>query len=192
MNRPALPRITLWSILILLTLVGMVGCETTIWEPGEHRVAMKKETFSVEVPAKWMRYTPIRDEILLTTDGTSLQRIQVNRYALDKAMGHSKAVLTSDMLPLDLAAAYVENLKAQPRLDQLTIGEMSPAVIDGHQGFRLEASYRLEGVVGTRSVIYGFVHEEGFYRLLYVAAERHYFEKDLATFEQVVASFKRK
>jgi hypothetical protein len=37
---------------------------------------------------------------------------------------------------------------------------------------------------------YGFIKADSFYNLRYCAAARHYFEKDIAAFDQIINSFK--
>jgi hypothetical protein len=41
-----------------------------------------------------------------------------------------------------------------------------------------------------KTLYYGFISGDSLYNLRYNAAIRHYFEKDITTFEQILSSFK--
>ena len=51
-------------------------------------------------------------------------------------------------------------------------------------------SARLKSGLRLKTVHYGLLDGKWVYRLIYQAPARYYFEKDLATFEQVRESFK--
>ena len=54
------------------------------------------------------------------------------------------------------------------------------------------AGYRWKTKEGLRlnAVHYGFLHGNALYRLIYQAAARYYFDRDLATFERVRESLR--
>ena len=68
--------------------------------------------------------------------------------------------------------------------------ENTPATLDGLQGFKITYSYKSRDGVKHKAVIYGFLYSEWLYEIRYHATERYYFDKDLMTFEQFVASFR--
>ncbi len=67
--------------------------------------------------------------------------------------------------------------------------ENAPAGIDGHAGFKILFTYKDKKGSQFKTLYYGFVSADSFFNLRYCAAARHYFEKDLATFEQIISSF---
>ena len=79
---------------------------------------------------------------------------------------------------------------------KLTVGRIGisieniPVKINGIPGFRATFCYKNKDGLKIKSTYYGFTSGEWFYSLRYAAALRHYFEKDIETFEKVIKSFK--
>ena len=57
------------------------------------------------------------------------------------------------------------------------------------KAFRILASFKDQDGLRYRKVVYGVLAPPWFYRLVYTAPERHYFDADLLAFEASVASF---
>jgi hypothetical protein len=68
--------------------------------------------------------------------------------------------------------------------------ENIPTTVGGKPGFRLLYSWKTKDRLRLKRVQYGFVDGKLVYRLIYQAAARHYFDRDLATFERVRESFR--
>ena len=68
--------------------------------------------------------------------------------------------------------------------------ENAPATVAGRPGFRLVYTWKTKEGLRLKRVHYGFMDGKWVYRLVYQAAARYYYEKDLATFERVRESFK--
>ena len=68
--------------------------------------------------------------------------------------------------------------------------ENAPAVIDGHAGFKILFTYQDKKGSEFKTLYYGFINGDSFFNLRYNAATRHYFEKDIADFKQILNSFK--
>ena len=62
-------------------------------------------------------------------------------------------------------------------------------VLDGRRGFRLVHTWTTKGGYRLKRIHYGFMEGKWVYRIIYQAAARHYFDRDLATFEKLRESF---
>jgi hypothetical protein len=71
-----------------------------------------------------------------------------------------------------------------------TLLENAPAEVAGHPGLKLVFGYKDPDGLKTKVVLYGVLVEDTLYELSFRAPERHYFARDLGTFEQVRASLK--
>ena len=112
------------------------------------------------------------------------------------------------MVSTEVADVILDSRANNPRVTDLQIREVAPLQFAGNQGFRAVFDFRLNtpddrsmvnGVMSGvdtsgrktpyRSVYYGFMRGKWFYGISYTAARRHYFEKDVETFESVLQSF---
>jgi hypothetical protein len=112
--------------------------------------------------------------------------------------------LARDMSPAAAAAAIASSLAHDPAVAELEIGEVATREIAGRAAFALELAFRLvprgpndlewpfyaaseydvqDRRTPYRSVYCGFVVGDWLYGFTYTAARRHYFDRDLATFE---------
>lgn len=121
---------------------------------------------------------------------------------------HSMATpFAADVTPLAAGAALVESLRHEASLTELEAGPVEAATVAGHASFRFETRFRLDvggarphetpliawdayDILGRkpryRSIAYGFVARGCVFVLRYTATARVHFERDLATFEDVV------
>jgi hypothetical protein len=79
---------------------------------------------------------------------------------------------------------------SNPEATDVRVIENSPMVIGGIPGFRAVYTYKNKDGLKCKSVSCGMLAGEWFYGMIYNAAERYYFDKDVETFEKVVQSFK--
>jgi len=61
---------------------------------------------------------------------------------------------------------------------------------DGRQGFRLVYTWATKDGRRLKRIHYGFMEGKWVYRIIYQAAARHYFDRDLTTFEKLRESFR--
>ena len=94
------------------------------------------------------------------------------------------------MLPQEVAGIILDELASDRYLANFSIIENSPAVIDGHDAFKILFSYTDKKGTEFKTLYYGFISGESFYNLRYCAETQHYFEKDLPTFKRIIVSFK--
>ena len=94
------------------------------------------------------------------------------------------------MLPQEAAGIIIDELASDRYLMNFRLIENAPATVDGQAGFKLLFTYKDKKGSQFKTLYYGFISGDFFYNLRYCAAMRHYFEKDIATFEQIISSFK--
>ena len=94
------------------------------------------------------------------------------------------------MTPQELAELVIDDIRASEALTEARVLENAPAPVGGRKGFRVLATFRDARGLARKIAIYGLLDEKRFYRLFYVAPERHYFARDLPVFEELVRSFR--
>ena len=94
------------------------------------------------------------------------------------------------MLPQEAAGIIIDELASDRYLMNFSVIENAPATVDGHAGFKILFTYKDKKGSQFKTQYYGFISAESFYNLRYCAAARHYFDKDIAAFEQIISSFK--
>lgn len=154
------------------------------------KLAFSQQGFEVDLPQGWYQAREVGDALVTTRDGVLLQLIRVERVAVGDEPAHIKKKFTARMPAQDAANLEVENLRSSPDLFNFELLENETATIVGKPGFRLLYSFRTKDGLRLKRVHYGFVDGKWAYRLTYQAAARHYFDRDLATFERVRESFR--
>lgn len=179
---------------LALALSACATAKPPPWVPAEASFTAADAGFEVSVPAGWMRRNPGKPgSLLITRDGTPLQRIIVDATEFGKplGLGESKRVVTAGMSPQELAEVAIDDLTSGTARD-VRILENAPATVGGRPGFRIVAAVPAGGGPARKAALYGVSSEARFYLLLYVAPERHYFARDLPTFEELARSFRLK
>lgn len=176
---------------LFLVAVGLAlgGCVSLPWHPTGGPYASEAENFSVELPKGWMRLNT-EEDLLITRDGLLLQYILIERVRVDEPLKNTKKTLARGMLPQAVAEVILDNIGSSQSVLDLQVKENRPVQVGGRRGFRLVYTHKNKDGLRFRSVLHGLLAGNAFYGVRYTAAERHYFAKDLRTFEQVLASFK--
>lgn len=169
---------------VVVLLVFMTGC--AFWQ--QTGGPFNGEGYALDLPKGWMTARTTKN-LYMTRDGVSLQQIQALARDITKQEKDAKKILTKGMLPQEAAERVLDIVRSDKSLGQFTVVENAPAQIGGKEGFRLVYTYRNDKV-RYRSVYYGLLQGEKFYRISYSAPVRYYFDKDVATFEEIVKSFK--
>jgi len=174
-------------------LVSLLYCLIFIFScvSGAQERSLKKlpdADFSVKIPHGWWKpgYT---DKYLITKDGPYLQYVLIQQRPLNKAFRYTKKTIRIEMLPQEAADIIIDELASDRYLLNFRVIENAPASVDGHAGFKILFSYKDKKGSQFKTLYYGFISGDSFYNLRYCAAMRHYFEKDIATFEQIHSSF---
>ncbi len=127
---------------------------------------------------------------LITKDGAFLQYVLIQQRPIDLPYSHTKKKLNKGMLPQEAAGIIIDEIASDRRIFNFNVIENAPAIIDGHEGFKILFTYKDKNGSTFKTLYYGFISGDSFFNLRYNAAMRHYFEKDIADFEQILSSFK--
>ncbi len=150
--------------------------------------------FSVELPHKWRAFNiskyALTQDLLISKDGLYLQNILITRRNIEEPFENTKKKIEQGMLPEQVSDLVLADIGSDQRVLNLEIVENVPVKIAGIPGFKAVFTYKNSDGLKLKSVYCGFLHEERFYTIRYNAALRHYFEKDLESFEEILKSFK--
>jgi len=193
--------VTRRAVLVGLVL-GLAACvPTRYWQPAAGPIR-SSDGFSLVLPAGWMVLATgtvtTNGAVAASRDGPGLQCIAAGATNLAGATPPEVAALLAwQKLPL-----YTSGESA-PRKAALLVagtlgGEATPpevtasaaADLSGRPGFRTEVAWNDPTGLRVRAVVRGALVGPRLYWVLYVAPARHYFELDLATFEEVARSFR--
>jgi hypothetical protein len=172
---------------LLICLILVFGCASVAKNRSLEK--LPDSNFSVEIPDGWWKPEYI-DRYLITKDGPFLQYVLIQQRPTSKPFKHTQKKIKSGMLPQEAAGIIIDELASDRYLANFSVIENAPAVIDGHDGFKILFSYQDNKGAKFKTLYYGFISGDLFYNLRYCAALQHYFDKDIATFEQIILSFK--
>lgn len=174
-----------WWMAALVTLLSLMACAP--WKPAPQRLCMA--AWAVDIPEGWMRLrTP--DYEMLSKDGPYLQYILIQERSVDQGFRFTHRKMDPFMLPHEAAQVIVDNLSADPKIQNFRLHTNEPASIDRSLGFKLVYSYTDPQGVDTQAVYYGAIIDQRFFSLRYTAAKRHYFPRYLDEFEQIHRSLR--
>ena len=172
---------------ILISLFLITGCASVAQERSLKN--LPDDDFSVEIPEGWWKPKHI-EKYLITKDGLFLQYVLIQQRSIDRPYSHTKKKLNKRMLPQEAAGVIIDEIASDRRIYNFNVIENAPAIIDGHEGFKILFTYKDNRGSIFKTLYYGFISGDSFFNLRYNAAMRHYFEKDIADFEQILNSFK--
>jgi len=169
---------------IIVLLAFVTGC--AVWHQTDG--TFSGADYTLDLPKGWM-VTNDPKNLRITRDGTALQQILVFIGDIAEQDKNAKKKLKKGMLPQEVAESILDRMRSDKSLIQFTVVENEPALIGGEEGFRLVCTYT-KGKVRYRTIYYGMLRGEKFYRISYSAPIRYYFDKDVASFEEIVKSLK--
>ena len=172
---------------LMIVLLVISGCASVAQERSLHN--LPDNDFIVEIPQGWWKPKHI-NKYLITKDGAFLQYVLIQQRPIDLPYSHTKKKLNNAMLPQEVAGIIIDEIASDRRIFNFNVIENAPATIDGHEGFKILFSYEDKNGSAFKTLYYGFVSGDSFFNLRYNAAMRHYFEKDIADFEQILSSFR--
>ena len=94
------------------------------------------------------------------------------------------------MLPHEAGEVILDNIASDQTISDFNLLENTPLKISGVSGFRAVYTFKNKDGLKIKGICCGFITGKWFYGLIYSAAQRYYFDKDVETFEKVVGSFK--
>ena len=183
----------------------VAGCAPFVAVGG--KLTLDDLGFEVDLPEGWYRHQFAREEVavkegairvegpggktlVITRDGLALQTIRVERVSVDSELPYTKRKFTAGMPPHDVAELEVDNVRSNSQIFNFELLENTPATVAGRSGFRLVYAWRTKDGLAVKRIHYGFQDGKWVYRLIYQAAARYYFDRDLQTFERVRESFR--
>lgn len=176
-------------LVVIAMLMIVSGCAP--WQPVAGLYTADSDNFVVDLPKGWMRQNT-GEYLLITREGVLLQKIVISRLSLDKEeqFEHTKQRLSKGMLPQEQAEVIIDSIQSDPSALNFEVEENAPATAGGGAGFRLVYEFKTKDGLKYRGTYYGFIAGEWAYRILYVAPQRYYFDKDKGTFEGILKSFR--
>lgn len=175
------------NIFIVMVVVFLSGCVSWMKAEGLHQEPA--HNFSVELPKTWMKFVH-KDYLLLSRDGVLLQNILITRISIDKKLQFTKKQFKPEMLPQEAAEVFLDNFRSNQSKFNFKVVENIPCEVSGVPGFKVTCRYKNKDGLRIKKVCYGLLFNNYFYEIIYTAAERYYFDKNLQIFEQVVKNFK--
>jgi hypothetical protein len=176
------------KLLLLLMSLGLIfSCASAANKRSLND--LPKSDFSVEIPAGWWKPQYV-NKYLLTKDGPLLQYVFIQQRPIDRPFKNTQKKLRKRMLPLESARIIIDEIASDHKIMNFNVVENTPALIDGHAGFKILFTYKNKKGAEFKTLYYGFISGDSFFNLRYSAATRHYYDKDIADFEQIVFSFK--
>jgi hypothetical protein len=146
--------------------------------------------YTVTVPGDWLYHPNFGGEYTATKEGVFLQQLVVAKQPLKEPLPQSKRLVTPEMTTLELAEALLDDARANRALLGLEVLENSPTQLDGKPAVRLVLRYSTEDGLDLSRVSIARVHGDSLYVLRLTAPTRHYFERDLAVFDEAVRNFR--
>ena len=174
-------------LLLFISMSLIFGCAS-----AANKRSLKdlpKSDFSVEIPGGWWKPQYV-NKYLITKDGPFLQYVLIQQRPIDRIFKNTKKKMRPRMLPLESARIIIDEIASDRNIMNFKVIENAPAVIDGRAGFKILFTYKDKKGSEFKTLYYGFINGESFFNLRYNAATRHYFDKDIADFKQILASFK--
>ena len=172
---------------VIILLFLFAGCASVAQERSLKN--LPENDFAVKVPEGWWKPKHI-NKYLLTKDGALLQYVLIQQRPIDLPFSHTKKKLDKEMLPLEASGVIIDEIASDRRILNFNVIENIPAMIDGHDGFKILFTYKDKKGSTFKTLYYGFISGDFFFNLRYNAAMRHYFEKDIADFEKILSSFR--
>jgi hypothetical protein len=173
----------------LQPLVFIIFCACAPWSLVGGKFISSGDGYEVDLPDNWRKQN-FTANLTLTKDGLALQRVILGRFAIDKDAPHTKRKLSKGMTPQDVAELVIDDFRSNQQIGNFQIVENVPARLGGNPGFKLVYSYQTKQNLKKSGVYYGTLNKDWLYFLFYEAPARHYFNRDLQTFETIKESFK--
>lgn len=185
------------------------GCApTAYWTLTDDMNPVAKSTsFQMNVPKGWVRTTEpvtweqvevdsetrtfLLESMGVTKDGVGIHAISVTRRYPDTAFPTIKKKSSASMLPPEVADLYVSELRKRSGLERLTVLSNKPARVADKQGFELLMQFKNDDGLRIQILTYGFVDKTGFYTISYRAPYLYFYDRDVASFKDLVGSFRQ-
>lgn len=164
----------------------LCACAAASWKETSAERMDGPRGSSFMAPKGWM-FATTTDHTVLSLDGPELQAIHVT-FRDETPVSERKFDPAAP--PSELAELYIAELQSVTG-GQAEVLENVPATIAGKPGFRLRVRHNRHAEYAPVDLyqVYGVGHGEGLYVLTYGAFETYLFERDRASFEDMVRNF---
>ena len=172
--------------ILWISLLFITACASGFSTGGSHERA--SQNYMVEPPEKWEKLNTSKYSIF-TREGAFQQYILIQQRPADKPFKHTKRKFDKGMLPQEAAEVIIDEIISDRAILNFKVIENTPAVVNQYDGFKVVFTYKNKEGLEFKTIYFGFLRGDWFYSLRYNAAENHYSEKDVQTFEKVLKSF---
>ena len=181
----------MYRLLITLALTLLLtGCFSPPWQATtEAEYVATDFNVAMKLPAGWM-VNARKDVMLATRDGYLLQYISIENINIEDELTNTKKKFKRGMLPLELAEVILDNMSGKEHYTGFKVLSKKPAKVADHQAFRAEYRFKDSDGLEYKGVYYGFMQNDWFYGVRYVAPTRHYYKRDLNKFKKAVKSMR--
>lgn len=178
------------TFLAFAGLALLLGACTTTWTRlDQPALEGPGGRYRIEAPVGWVRYSLAEDRIRITRDGMAIQFIEVALLPPEKVFEKTKRKAIPD-LPSELAELVLAELRGRAGLANLVVVENTPAELAGASGFRVRIRYTNERGAAFERVVTGAPAGSELLLFSYHALSKHFFDRDLPTFEAMIASYR--
>ena len=176
-------------ILMFLLIIVLSGC-TTVWKKSDSKEFVDKSSkFAVYLPEGWM-YFPAPKNFGMTKDGVLLDNIFVEMIKFNKELSYTKKRFQSNMLVDELAEVDIDNYQSNGHLTHFEVLDNQVVTLDGKDAYRFVFRYQSSQGLKSKGIVCGVVYNDMLYRIVFIAAEQHYFSLYEKTFESFIQSFR--
>ena len=172
--------------ILLIGIFLIVACAPQLQAGGLNESS--SYDFSVSIPQGWKQLNTDK-YFLITKDGPFLQYVLIQKRPIDKPFQHTRKKFDRGMLPQEAAEVIVNEITSDQSIMNVKIIENTPAIINSRDGFRVVFTFKNRDGEKFKTLYYGFMAGEYVYSIRYNAAHKHYFEKDIETFKNILNSF---
>lgn len=159
------------------------GSRYSTWNPLGASVKL-------ELPPGWMKANGIKYGMVATRDGFNLQTLRFRRLGLGRPLPNTKKVISEGMRPDELAEVLIDDLRSDGTALALQVLETRPATVAGQPGFRALVQFKDPDGLRFKAVTSGVIIDGYAWQLTFVAAARHYFDRDLPLYEKALAGLR--
>ena len=172
-----------WTLLFLLL---MTACAPLHQHGGATPAGA--QNFSIQMPEQWHELNTPR-HLMLTKDGPFSQYILVQQRHLSEPFKHTKRTFRQGMLPQEAAEVVLAEITSDRAVLDFEVIENLPAQVSRFDAFKLVFTYRTTDGLKFKTIYYGVLPGDWYYGIRYNAADKHFNEQDLETFERFIHSF---
>lgn len=179
-----------FSRVLALALLGASLSACAPWQridPAD-RSAARRDDYTLQLPAGWVKRSADSNDIFVTRDGPALNTILVNRQPHDRKLPRTQRTTAADMLPHELGELAIAEWRRSEATANLEVLGNTPATVGGRHAVRVHVRYRNERGLPIERLMVALVDARGRLSFLYEAPAIVYFQRGLADFEAMVAS----